>query len=151
MLTMTVEDLGAEKMLGAAYRFVNNFYVPQRIIADVIAAHVERRFASGDDGKWADIQAETRKKRKGDKNAPPGTDIGIMRAASTATREGVPFSLLAYNPDGLTMGVDTPGAAAFQYGDDHQPPRPFLEIFDADIEIAMDRYGAILKDVLGGL
>lgn len=153
MLTMTLDDIRVEQTLGRAGRFLNDFYVPERILNDVIAARVEHRFQTGDNGQWQDITPETRKRRKGDKTAPPGTDIGTMRAAATATREGVPFSLLRFDPDGLTMGVDTEGAAAFQYGseDGSQPPRPFLEIYDEDIAIAMDRYGALLTSVIGGL
>jgi len=152
LLTMKVSDLGAEQMIGRAYRLVDDFMVPERIVVDVITARVEHRFASGDDGKWADVKAETRRRRRGDKTAPPGTDLGEMRRAVTATTEGVPHSLLRFAPDSVTIGVDTDGAAVFQNGSDDgsQPARPFLEIFDEDIDVAMDRYGAILGSVIGG-
>lgn len=152
MITTKVEDLGVRERLTRAQRFAADFLIPEQIIVEVITTRVEQRFATGDNGQWTDIKPETRQRRKGDRTAPPGTDLGDMRRAVTATREGVPNSLLRYDPDGVTLGVDTDGAAAFQNGteDGSQPPRPFLTIEDEDLEIAMNRYGALLEQIVGG-
>ncbi len=115
------------------------------IAAGVIAASTEHRFATGDDGRWKDVTPQTRRRRKGDKTAPPLTDLGGMRNAATATRDGVAHSAFRVEPTGLTMGVTgLPGAPALQ------KDRPFMVITPEDEAAIVGGYEARLAERFGG-
>ncbi len=110
-----------------------------RMVAEVVADSTERRFAQGGEPRWPDIKPETRRRRKGNKAAPPLTDLGNLRSAATATRPGVKDSLFGITPDVLKMGVDRPDTLRHQVTEG----RPFLLVDHADekkIAGALDAY-----------
>lgn len=145
-----ITDTSVQVAMTRINRLLDDPAPAYRIFADVIAASTEQRFRSGagPDGPWADIKAESRKRRTGDRNAPPGTDTAAMRTAATATRYGVPYALYKVAPDGLTMGTDKPGAAPFQYS---SPARVFMAITGED-ELAMTLgYERFLNTLIGAM